>query len=187
MDRRVFSRDGSPHITSQGLAAVYSYKYSQESECFAFAGSNLRNCTLLALSTNLQRPEARGGIAPCRDDTLGQLNYLRVIALKCRSAAHQDLSEACAMLAVNRDQARLASAEVLIRCLSQAIDERPVFFRPGTIELSFDEAWLARLMESVQANDHDSFQFLIRSRVPRWAQRNVAFLIRSVSGQATQI
>jgi len=74
-----------------------------------------------------------------------------------------------------------------MRGFRQAVHKRPVFFRPGTDELSFDEAWLGRLFEAVERKDDDSFRFLIQSRVPRWTQRNLAFLIRSISEEFHRI
>ena len=72
-------------------------------------------------------------------------------------------------------------AEVLMRGLMQAIGKRPSFFSLDTTEFSFDEAWLARLFEAIENQDDDSCVFLIKSRVPVWYQRNVSFLLRSVS------
>lgn len=109
------------------------------------------------------------------------VNHLRLVALKCRSAARVDLDQACALLLADPSDAQMRHAETLMRGFRQAVEKRPVFFRPGTVELSFDEAWLSRLFEAVERADDDSFQFLIKSRVPRWTQRNLAYLIRSIS------
>ncbi|MEO1109922.1 MAG: hypothetical protein AAFX90_18560 [Pseudomonadota bacterium] len=109
-----------------------------------------------------------------------------MVALQCRSAARVDLDQACALLLANPADAQMRHAETLMRGFRQAVSGRPVFFRPGTTELSFDEAWLGRLFEAVELGDDDSFRFLIQSRVPRWKQRNLAFLIRSISEQFSQ-
>lgn len=109
------------------------------------------------------------------------LNHLRLIALQCRSAARADLFEACAVLSHDRSIARAAHAETLMKCLSQATGNRPRMLRPGSEEVSFDEAWLARLATASLDEDHDSFRFLLQSRVPKSAQRNVAFLIHAIS------
>ncbi|MEL7116027.1 MAG: hypothetical protein AAGP08_10615 [Pseudomonadota bacterium] len=113
---------------------------------------------------------------------LPALNHLRMIAMKCRSAARADLFEACAVLSSDRTTARVAYAETLMKCLGQATGVRPKMLRPGATEVTFDEAWLARLILAAQSEDDNSFAFLIRSRVPRWAQRNVTFLIKAISG-----
>ncbi|WP_208353858.1 hypothetical protein [Pseudaestuariivita rosea] len=118
-----------------------------------------------------------------RSDSWQILNHLRFVAAKCRVAARTDLFQACAMLSVDKQTARDTHAHVLMRCLAQAIGKRPVLHAPGTAEVSFDESWLMRLIETAAGQDDDSFQFLLRSRVPAHARRNVAGLVRSISEQ----
>ena len=115
------------------------------------------------------------------DTALTALNYVRLVALECRSAARTDLFQACAVLWRHKTAAQSAYVETLVKCLSQALGTKPVFFAPGVQEISFDEAWLTRLIQSSHRKDYHSFRFLIRSRVPHIAQRNVAFLIHSMS------
>lgn len=114
------------------------------------------------------------------------LDALRQIALKCRSAAHTDLFDACAVLSHTPNVAKTAYAEALIKSLSQALGTSPVLHRPGVQEVSFDEAWLLRTMQAAQQNDRASFLFLMRSRVPHAARRNLGFLILSVSEHFAQ-
>ena len=131
-------------------------------------------------SARLSRPEL--------DDTVfAALNYLRLVALDCRSAARADLYHACAVLAHDKTVAQRAYAETLVKCLSQALGKKPVFYAPGVRTVSFDEAWLMRLVQSSAGADFDSFAFLIRSRVPHVARRNLAFLIHSISDSFHQI
>lgn len=111
------------------------------------------------------------------------INQLRMVSLRCRSCARIDLEQACALLLADPADAKMRHAEILMRGFYQAVSKRPVFFRPGTTELSFDEAWLGSLLDAMDRGDNDSFQFLIQSRVPRWTQRNLAYLIRSISDQ----
>ncbi|MEO1640230.1 MAG: hypothetical protein AAFU41_13405 [Pseudomonadota bacterium] len=117
------------------------------------------------------------------EDWRGALNALRVTALNCRVAARDDLTRACALLAQSKQQAQGAYAGALVRCLTEALGKAPVFFRPGEAELSFDEAWLTRLLMATASGDQDSLAFLIRSRVPRIYQRNIAFLIKGTAEQ----
>ena len=117
------------------------------------------------------------------EDWRGVLNALRVTALNCRVAARDDLTRACALLSQSREQSRGAYASALVRCLTEALGKAPVFFRPGEAELSFDEAWLTRLLMATASGDQDSLAFLIRSRVPGIYQRNVAFLIKGTAEQ----
>lgn len=113
----------------------------------------------------------------------GLLNHLRVIALECRVAAREDLFQACAMLSHKGNVARDAHARALLKCLRQALERPVTFYRPGTQEVSFDEAWLMQALGSKRAGDDDSFSFLIRSRVPRLHQRQIAFLLSGISEQ----
>ncbi|MEM7088028.1 MAG: hypothetical protein AAF496_00500 [Pseudomonadota bacterium] len=121
------------------------------------------------------------------DRSMRIINHLRMVALQCRSAAFVDLDQACALLLADPADARMRHAETLMRGFRQAVAKRPVFYRPGTSELSFDEAWLGRLFEAIENQDDDSFRFLIQSRVPRWTRRNLAYLVRSISEQFNQI
>ncbi len=114
------------------------------------------------------------------------IDHLRIVARRSRSAARVDLEQACALLLADPADAKMRHAETLMRGFRQAVSNRPVFYRPGTTDLSFDEAWLGRLFDAVEQNDDDSFRFLIQSRIPRWNQRNLAFLIRSISEQFHQ-
>ncbi|MCV3272856.1 hypothetical protein [Roseobacter sinensis] len=109
------------------------------------------------------------------------LNELRCVALRCRTARRTDLFEACAVLSQTPNVARTAYAEALMKSLAQALGAAPVLLRPGVAEVSFDEAWLLRTIIAAQADDRSSFLFLIRSRVPHAARRNLGFLILSVS------
>ncbi|WP_341365598.1 hypothetical protein [Yoonia sp. BS5-3] len=115
------------------------------------------------------------------------LNALRMIALECRVAAQTDLFEACALLSNRQQVAQDAHARALLKCLREAISNKPVFYRPGSREVSFDEAWLMRALTAANAGDDDSFTFLLRSRVPKQHQRLVAFLIRGISEQFSQV
>ena len=117
----------------------------------------------------------------------GLLNALRLIALECRVAAQTDLFMACALLSNKQDTARDAFARALLKCLRQAIHQKPVFFRSSTEEVSFDEAWLMRALVAARDSDSDSFAFLIRSRVPMLHQRNIAFLVKGIAEQFSQV
>ena len=119
-------------------------------------------------------------------ETIGILNQLRMIAIRCRCAARTDLFHACAVLSVDRSTSKGAHAEILIRCLEQALGKRPVFHRPGSAEISFDEAWLSRAIEAIRKGDEDSFRFVLCARVPHLTRRNLAFLVRGVTDAFSQ-
>lgn len=115
------------------------------------------------------------------------LNELRRVALRCRSAARTDLFEACAVLSQAQNVARAAYAEVLMKSLAQTLGTAPLLHSPAVAEVSFDEAWLLRTIAAAQSGDRDSFLFLIRSRVPHAARRNLGFLILSLSERFPRI
>ena len=117
----------------------------------------------------------------------GVLNRLRIIALECRAAAHADLFEACALLSHKKGIAHDAHARALLKCLRQAIAQKPIFYQPGTTAVSFDEAWLVQGLAAAKAGDHDSFAFFIRSRVPKIHQRHIAFLIKGIYDKFPQV
>lgn len=112
------------------------------------------------------------------------LNECRMTAMSCRTLGRANLFEACAMLSGDRATARTAYLETLIRCLPQATGRTPRFHRPGAGELTFDEAWLMRLFDSLSREDGASFDFLLRSRVDRFARRNLVFLLCRIAEQA---
>lgn len=138
------------------------------------------------LSPAEEAPAPRS-LADIENRLLPLLNQVRLSALSCRVAAREDLFRACALLSSDEATAANAHLTALIRCLGQVISRPPVFYRPGVFEMSFDEAWLMRLFSAFAANDADSFHFLLRSRVSRPSQRNMAFLIGRISQQFSQI
>lgn len=117
----------------------------------------------------------------------GVLNALRVVALDCRVAARTDLFEACALISNKQNTAQDAFAQALFRCIRDVVGQKPVFYRPGTVELSFDEAWLIRAIMAAAEGDSDSLAFLVRSRVPKIHQRHISFLINGISEQFSQV
>ncbi len=110
------------------------------------------------------------------------LEAYRRAALQCRTAPRSDLFEACALLSVNPDMGRDAFATALIKGLQSALPKAPVLLRPGEPAQSFDEAWLLAALAACADEDWDSLAFLMRSRLGRAHQRNIAFLIRGSLG-----
>ena len=109
------------------------------------------------------------------------LDEIRQVALDCRSAARTDLFRACAVLSTQPQVARTAYIETVMRGLAQALGKAPVTYRPGVAQMSFDEAWISRMILAAQGGDNDSLSFLLRSRLPKTAWRNVASLIRAIA------
>lgn len=108
------------------------------------------------------------------------LEHLRDVARTNRCKGYIDLFGACASLSGNRDVALHAASEVLMRCLSQALGRRAVLYRVGEAEMSFDEKWLIALARNLRNGDRSSLTFLLHSRVPKHARRNLVFLLRNV-------
>jgi len=115
------------------------------------------------------------------------LDHLRHAARDARCKSYVDLFGACASLSVNRDIAKQAASDVLMRCLSQALGRRPILFRAGEPEISFDEDWLLALARSIRREDTASCTFLLHSRVPKHAHRNLVFLLGNVADNFPQI
>lgn len=115
------------------------------------------------------------------------LDHLRHAARSSRCKGHVDLFGACATLSGNRRIAAQAASEILMRCLSQALGRRPVLYREGERERSFDEAWLLALVRSLRTDDVASATFLLHSRVPPHARRNLVFLLRQVAESFDQV
>ena len=115
------------------------------------------------------------------------LDHLRHAARDARCKSYVDLFGACASLSVNRDSAKQAASDVLMRCLSQALGRRPILFRAGEPEISFDEDWLLALARSIRREDTASCTFLLHSRVPKHAHRNLVFLLGNVADNFPQI
>ena len=109
------------------------------------------------------------------------LNHLRFTALGCRAKARTDLFEACALLAIHRKRSPAAHADALMRCLDQALGKAAIMFRPGTTEISFDEAWLLQLATALSRQDQASSTFLLHSRTDRQYHRHIRFLVAHIS------
>ncbi|APE43034.1 hypothetical protein BOO69_06085 [Sulfitobacter alexandrii] len=105
------------------------------------------------------------------------LTHLRRVSRDSRCKSFIDLFGACAALSGNREVAAQAASEILIRGLHQALGRRPVFFREGERDTSFDENWLMALARALDTDDTASATFLLHSRVPRHARRNLIFLL----------
>ena len=111
------------------------------------------------------------------------LNQLRLTALECRTAARTDLSAACACATRDKSADEQPCLREFIKCLPQALGKRPKLLRPGVSEVSFDEAWILRLIAASQDQDGDSLAFLLRSRVVPEARSQVGSLLEILSGR----
>ncbi|SER47174.1 hypothetical protein SAMN04490244_101167 [Tranquillimonas rosea] len=104
------------------------------------------------------------------------LNRLRLSALRCRAASRTDLFQACALLGTDPEAGAPAFAEALVRTLDQGLGRRPILYRPGAADLSFDERWLISLVAALRRGDEASATFLLNSRLVHGARRSLGFL-----------
>lgn len=101
---------------------------------------------------------------------------LRRLAPRCHAGPRLDLFRACAMLSSHSDVAAQAYAEALLRGLAVVLGRAPVLHQPGAAELSFDECWITSLLEAAQRGDESSMRFLLASRLPQHARRQIGWL-----------
>ncbi|WP_187430783.1 hypothetical protein ROLI_020140 [Roseobacter fucihabitans] len=126
--------------------------------------------------------------APAVPDTQRDLlNRLRLVGMGCRVAAHTDLFEACALLSLDGEDAKRTYLGTFVKCLSDAVCKRIIWFSPGSREMSFDEAWIMRCLTSIQQKDTASLDFLLRSRVTPADRRYIGFLMARVSEKFSQV
>lgn len=92
-----------------------------------------------------------------------------------------NLDEICELLQLDRHTAARTYANALVMTLTEALGAVPDIRGPGTVDLSFDEAWLMRLVERAQAHDDESVAFLISSRVPLRHRPAIIFLVEGLA------
>ena len=94
-----------------------------------------------------------------------RLQALRLAARRTRVSPHRSLEQTSLTA-----QDRTTPFASLTRCLPLALGHTPVIYRADEDSLSFDEAWVLRLLDRVDATDWESLHFLIARRVPRRAR-----------------
>ncbi|MEP4194429.1 MAG: hypothetical protein ABJL99_02215 [Aliishimia sp.] len=128
-----------------------------------------------------ERHEPRLRLETLPPDARALIMHLRMVALACRTKPRTDLFQACALLTLDKTQARTSHAEALMRCLPDCLGKTPVTHRPGEQEISFDEAWLLSLAQAEARKDENSTTFLLASRARGQDCRHLRFLIHSIS------
>jgi len=94
-----------------------------------------------------------------------------------------DLQRTCERLLANRSTAASTYAHALALGLAQALGTPPRIGAPDAPDLSFDEAWLMRLLERAQMRDAESVGFLIASRVAPRHRACFAFLVKGLAAR----
>lgn len=121
---------------------------------------------------------------PARQISAGQrciLDQLRAASMACRVLARTDLYKACALLTVDGENARRTFVETFVRCLSASIHKQVIWFSPGVVELSFDEAWVMRCLACIEADHSGNLDFLLKSRVSAPHRRYIGFLLGRIA------
>ena len=92
-------------------------------------------------------------------DYSGLIDLLRVTYQLCRIKPKIDFIRACDVLKTREEAALSAYVETLVRGLPTAMQRGITFRAPGCDELSFDEAWLLRAIQSQITQDENSLAF----------------------------
>ncbi|MGB0661625.1 MAG: hypothetical protein ACPGNV_15790 [Mangrovicoccus sp.] len=111
------------------------------------------------------------------------LNAFRIAHLNEPDEKQVDLFEACELLALDRYAAAQTYATALALSASQALGREVQFAAPGSGQLTFDEAWLLRLLDRSLVHDDESVAFLVSSRVAYCCRNSVAFLINGLAAR----
>ena len=120
-------------------------------------------------------------VDPCPKDLVSVLNKLRFLMVTCRAAPRLDLMSACAVLSMEGEVAARRYADTLLRTLRDVLGRAPILHAPGTEGVSFDEAWLIRMIDRIKQGDEASMAFLLCRRVPRAQRSGVGFLVRGLA------
>lgn len=103
--------------------------------------------------------------------------------MECRAAARTDLFEACALLSMDGEDAKRTFVATFVKCLSDAVHKQIRWFRPGTSEVTFDEAWVMRCLSCIETGDRSSLEFLLKSRIATSDRRYIGFLLGRIADQ----
>ena len=128
-----------------------------------------------------QNGEPRQGFSEIPGKSSGLIDFLRVTHQLCRTKPKIDLINACDMLKAYEEAALSAYVETLVRGLPAALQRVVKFHNPGCDDLSFDEAWLIRTIQSHVLNDGNSLAFLLNSRVRKEVRPHLMYLIGKIS------
>lgn len=120
--------------------------------------------------------------APCLSDLaidrrdVALLDQIREAAMTCRLARRSDTELLCALRHHDRSASAEAYLSALLRLLPVSLRGKVVFYRPGTVQRTFDENWLLRLLAVIGQDDRDSTTFALASRLPRHFHAPIRYL-----------
>ena len=113
-----------------------------------------------------------------RSDYLNRIiNKLRFLMISCRKESRISLDQACKLIQVDKKKSAKFFAYGILRTLDETLGHPPIFRLPGESNFSFDEAWLASLIDSRAKGDESSIKFLLRSRVENLNKRSYMYFL----------
>ena len=113
-----------------------------------------------------------------KEEIIHVVNKLRFLMIDCRKDSRISIDEACKMIQIDNKKSASYFAYNILRTLEEILGKKPIFRNPGEKNLSFDEQWIASLINSYKSNDQISTKFLINSRVENLNKRSyISFLI----------
>ena len=113
-----------------------------------------------------------------KEEIIHVVNKLRFLMIDCRKDSRISIDEACKLIQIDKKKSARYFAYNILRTLEEILGKKPIFRNPGEQSLSFDEQWIASLINSYKSNDQISTKFLINSRVENLNKRSyISFLI----------
>ena len=113
-----------------------------------------------------------------KEEIIHVVNKLRFLMIDCRKDSRISIDEACKLIQIDKKKSASYFAYNILRTLEEILGKKPIFRNPGEKNLSFDEQWIASLINSYKSNDQISTKFLINSRVENLNKRSyISFLI----------
>jgi hypothetical protein len=98
--------------------------------------------------------------------------------IDCRKDSRISIDEACKLIQIDKKKSARYFAYNILRTLEEILGKKPIFRNPGEKCLSFDEQWIASLINSYKSKDQISTKFLINSRVENLNKRSyISFLV----------
>lgn len=113
-----------------------------------------------------------------KEEIFHVVNKLRFLMIDCRKESRISIDEACKLIQIDKKKSASYFAYNILRTLEEVIGKKPIFRNPGEKNLSFDEQWIASLINCYKTNDQISIKFLINSRVVNLNKKSyILFLI----------
>lgn len=132
-------------------------------------------------------PRIRPAPGPIAAEDRPVLELLRSFLDPCHLAGRVNVEQACALVAADPAAELERCGVALLHALDRYSPARFVFHRPGTRDVTFDEAWLVRLIRSAEAGDEASVRLLVHRKIAHGGRRHVAFLAARVAAARQEL